>query len=298
MHTRSAATSELTRTWTVLSLIQWATEYLVRHNFDEARLHVELLLAHVLSLKRIELYTNFDRPVDRAELAEFKTIFQRRLAREPLQYILGETEFMGLPLFVNEGVLIPRPETEILVEKTLDTIKTFGTQTVEVLDIGTGSGNIAVAIASFASNANVNSIDVSAQALETAARNVHRHGVRSVTLHHADVFAEFLPGRKFDIIVSNPPYVSAKEFALLDPEVRQFEPAVATTDRGDGYRFLKRISEIASHRLHIGGYLLMEIAYDQSIEALHILREAGFSLVEVFNDFGGIPRVVRARTAG
>jgi len=300
MHPGSATTPLPARTpsgktETIHALIEWGTECLRLQGVDEARLNVELLLAHVLQLKRIDLYTNFDRPLTGDQVAGFKTLIDRRTKREPLQYIMGETEFMGIPLYVDKSVLIPRPETEELVEKTLDVIRPSGKESPTVLDIGTGSGNIPIALKVFAPNASVISIDFSSAALATAARNLERHRITSVKLLHADVFTDFIPGQQFDIIVANPPYVSSEEFASLQPEVRDFEPRCATTDEGDGYRFTRRIAEVAASRLTPSGWLLMEIGYGQAEEARQIVAGAGLAACETFDDHQGIPRIIMVR---
>jgi release factor glutamine methyltransferase len=282
-------------TWTVLSLLQWATRHLTERGFDEARLHVELLLAHVLKCTRLHLYTNYDRPMSGEELAAFKALFKRRLAHEPLQYILGKTEFMGLPLAVDRRVLIPRPETEQLVEQALEILGTIGKPHPAVLDIGTGSGNIAIAIAAFAQNCAVTAMDVSPEALELAADNARINGVDTITFLCADVFDDFLPDVQFDMIVSNPPYISADEFGRLAPEIREFEPRRATTDEADGLRFLRRIAQVATTKVRPGGWLLMEIAYNQSTAAAEIVREAGLKDVQVAADYAGHPRILFAR---
>jgi release factor glutamine methyltransferase len=281
--------------WTVLSVLEWSTRYLQARGFDEARLHVELLLSHVLGLSRIELYTKFDRPLISEELHRFKILLQRRLAREPLQYILGETEFMGLRLFVAPGVLIPRPETEILVEKTLETIRTIGRSDVDILDIGTGSGNIAIALASFVPEARVTAIDKSVDALSVAKKNVVRHTVTNVTLQEADVLSDIFPGRKFDVIVSNPPYISREEIVSLAPEIREHEPRVATCDESDGFRFLTRIAQLAPVKLKQGGYLLLEVGFGQSEQVRKLLKQSGLTNIEVFNDYARVPRVMKAQ---
>ena len=152
--------------WTVLSLTTSAREYLTTHGIDEARLTVDLLLAHVLGISRLELYLQYDRPLTSTEITRFKDLLKRRLTHEPLQYVLGETEFMGLALKVNPHVLIPRPETELVVEKTLETIKEFSEGAPRVLDIGTGSGNIAIAVAHYAPHVDVTAIDVSGRPVE------------------------------------------------------------------------------------------------------------------------------------
>jgi release factor glutamine methyltransferase len=292
---RTEATAGSPARWKVLSLIEWATNYLAARGVEDARLNAELLLGRVLGLPRIGLYANFDRPLETTELAEFKKLFQRRLKRMPLQYILGETEFMGLKLFVDENVLIPRPETEILVERTLETIRRVEKAKVDVLDIGTGSGNIPIAIAHFAKNVSVTSIDVSAAALKTAARNISYHRVTTITLIEGDLVHDPLHGTLFDVVVSNPPYVSAEEFSSLAPEVRDYEPRIATTDEADGFYFITMVSEMSAAKLCDGGWLLLEIGFGQSSRAQEIVTAAGFEDVEVFPDYAGIPRVVRAR---
>ncbi len=291
------ATEQPTRVWTILSLIEWGTQYLKERNFEDARLNIELLLSHTLHLKRIDLYTSFDRPLNATELADFKAALQRRLKHEPLQYILGETEFMGIPLYVDSSVLIPRPETEELVQKALEWIKRLDRPRLDVLDIGTGSGNIPIALDRFSSNTHVTSIDVSEKALEVAERNVERNGCSRIELKQLDVFSDVLPGRMFDVIIANPPYVSAGEFRTLAPEVRDFEPVAATTDNADGFRFIRRICSLASEKLNPGGILLMEVAYNQGAEATRIASEAGLVEVEVFADFAGHQRMLQGRRA-
>lgn len=288
----TAATS---RAWTILSLIEWSADHLSSRGFEDCRLNAELLLAHVLQLSRVQLYTQYDRPLSFAELTSYRDLFRRRLTHEPLQYILGETEFMGLPLFVNSTVLIPRPETEQLVERSLEALRRIGNETPAVLDIGTGSGNIAIALGIQFPNAKVTAVDISAAALETAARNVERHQIKNITLLQADVFTDFLPDETFDLIVSNPPYIAAAEFGTLQPEVRDFEPRIATTDGGDGFRFIRRISELAMKKLNPGGWLLMEIAYNQFEHSRAIATQAGLSGVEVLSDLSGVPRIVRGQ---
>ena len=281
--------------WTVLSLIEWSTNHLLERNFDEARLHAELLLAHTMHYSRLHLYTNFDRPLTANELAVFKELFKRRLTHEPLQYILGETEFMGLPFAVNKHVLIPRPETELLVEKAIELIHSIDKEKVDLLDLGTGSGNIAVSIARVATKAAVTSIDISNDALAVAKVNAERNQVSDITFLQVDMLTDFLPGTTFDGIVSNPPYIAVDEFNQLQPEVRDCEPRIATTDEHDGFTFVRRIAHLASQTLNAGGFLLMEIAYNQSDEAKQIAVAAGLRNVEVFADYGGNPRILSAR---
>ncbi len=276
--------------WTLLSLLHWSTTYLEQRGFDEARLHVELLLCRVLNLSRVDLYLNFDRPLTAGELAAFKAMFTRRIAHEPLQYILGDTEFMGITLTVGPGVLIPRPETEILVEEVLAGLE----NRKAILDIGTGSGNIPIAINHF-SGLPVTSIDVSDDALRIAASNIRRLGLEGITLVKADMFDEVLPGSAFDVIVSNPPYIPQAEMSSLQPEVQVHEPMIATTDGGDGLACIRRICRLAAERLPGGGMLFLEIGFGQSDAVRDIVGSAGLTLIDIVRDHSGIPRVVKAR---
>jgi release factor glutamine methyltransferase len=284
--------------WTVLSLLQWGSDYLKEKGFDEPRLTVDLLLAHVLNLPRLNLYLQFDRPLTADELSRFKTLFKRRLSREPLQYIVGETDFMGLRVRVTRDVLVPRPETELLAERAIEALKKRAPGSQVVLEIGTGSGNLAMAIARFVPTARIISIDVSAPALAVARENLRSHGIETVDLEVVDVFSDWPEERRFDLIVSNPPYVSLTEFAELQPEVRDFEPRLATTDESDGLRVIRRIVDLAGTALLPGGCLLLEVAYDQSGDVTRLLEQRGLKDVRWFDDHAGIPRVVSALREG
>lgn len=291
----SPASARLSSHWTVLSLLQWGAQYLTQRGFDEARLHTELLLTHVLRCSRLELYTNFDRPMTEEELAQFKVLFKRRLTHEPLQYILGETEFMGIQLAVDRRVLIPRPETEQLVEHVLNAFKADGRPELRLLEIGTGSGNIAIALAKFVPSLRITSIDVSKEALCLAKDNAEANTVDSIEFVHADIFDDILPGRMFEGIVSNPPYISLEEFDALQPEVRDFEPRLATTDEADGLRIIRRIALFAAERLVPEGWLFMEMSYNQASSVTRIVEHAGLRHVRVTNDVAGHPRILSAR---
>jgi release factor glutamine methyltransferase len=290
------------RNWTVLPLLEWTERYLRERSFDESRLNAELLLAHALRLPRLGLYLQFDKPLAAPELAFFKELLLRRMTHEPVQYILGETEFMGLPFEVTPAVLIPRPETEELVEEAVRWLKSSGRAEGSILEIGTGSGNIAVALGKFLPGARVTSMEKSGDALDVARRNCVRHGMGNVEFLQVDVFSAELDGefngRVFDAVVSNPPYVPRAEFDLLDPEVRDFEPRLATTDGADGFRFIRRIAGLTSGLLRPGGGMFLEIGYGQADAAETIAREAGLIGVGVQKDFAGIDRILRGFAPG
>lgn len=278
--------------WTIHDTVQWAELILAEAGVEESRLNAGLLLAHVLQIDRSRMLVDRDRLLDAQVLSKFQSLVQRRAAREPLQYILGETEFMGLPFLVDTSVLIPRPETEILVEKGLEAIREIARTPMRILDIGTGCGNIAISLSYYSPGVSVTAIDISADALNTAGKNLERHRVPGVALVHADLFAGFLPGARFEMVVSNPPYVSLEEFPSLQPEIRLFEPRIATTDEADGLRFLRRILVFAKERLADGGALLVELAHDQENDAKRMATEHGFTNVTVHPDISGVPRVL------
>lgn len=283
--------------WTVLSLLQWTTDHLQTRGFDDARLNVELLLSHVLRCKRIDLYIAFDKPLSSKELAAFKVLLRRRLSHEPLQYILGEAEFMGLKFIVDRRVLIPRPETEVLVEQALKLAG--GEDSVSsILDVGTGSGNIAVSAAKRLSACSVVATDVSSEALDVARMNAESNtvGDRIRLLRH-DIFQspEALPGAPYDLVLSNPPYVSEVERNSLAREILDYEPSIAVLEGGDGLRFYRRIIEVGTQLLKKNGSLLVEVAYDQSLPVSKMFSDAGYSDVQTIRDYSGRERVVQAR---
>lgn len=290
MNDRSSGTRDR---WTVLSLVEWASSHLASKGFDESRLTVELLLAHVLTLRRLDLYLQFDRPLLPEELAGFKALYTRRLSHEPVQYILGETDFMGLRLAVGAGALVPRPETEFLVECALEVVG--GRPACAILDVGTGTGNVALALAQRVAGSSVVSIDVSSDALSWARRNAETLGIQNVAFELRDVLADpFSPG-SIDLLVSNPPYISVEEYQKLEPDVRDFEPQTALCDGGDGLKFYRRLAAVAATILNDGGWVVVEVGCGQATDVERLFRDAGLTDVASLLDFAGIPRVVKGK---
>ncbi|WP_027713750.1 peptide chain release factor N(5)-glutamine methyltransferase [Desulfuromonas sp. TF] len=282
----------MAETWTVLKVLQWTAGYLKEKGIEGGRLDAELLLSDALILDRVGLYLNYDRPLTTVELTFFRQQVGRRARREPLQYILGRAEFWSLPFVVNPAVLIPRPDTEILVEEALKRASVEA----NILDVGTGSGAIAVALAHELPGAAVEGVDISPAALEVAAENARRNGVDGrVRLGEADLAR--LPEGPFDLIVSNPPYIPSDELAALMPEVRDFEPRLALDGGGDGLESYRLLARHAPSRLHSGGWLLLETGAGQAPAVRELLAEAG--LLDVFSrdDYAGIPRVVGGKAA-
>jgi release factor glutamine methyltransferase len=282
-----------TKRWTVVEMIRWTAEYLGGKNVHNARLNAELLLAGVLGLKRLDLYLQFDRPLSPEELAEFKERLRRRARREPLQYIDGTAAFRDLVLRVDPRVLIPRPETEVLVQEVLDW--TRGRDNLCGVDVGTGSGAIALALATEGPFARVVAIDAQADAL-AAARENHVFAAPDAPLEflHGDLLAP-VRGEAFDVVVSNPPYVGEEERASLDPEVRDWEPATALFAGVGGLDVIRRLVPQAAEALNPGGLLAMEIGAAQGGAVRQIIEGTNaFGAPRVRPDLAGRDRVVLA----
>ncbi|MGZ3184581.1 MAG: peptide chain release factor N(5)-glutamine methyltransferase [Telluria sp.] len=250
-----------------------------------------ILLCHALGLTRTQLITQSARVLNADEAARVDGLVARRLAGEPIAYITGEREFYGLPFTVSPAVLIPRPDTELLVELALERTPPRG----RVLDMGTGSGAIAVAVAHARPDAQVTALDASPAALDVARANAQRNGAH-VRFLHSDWYGALPQGERFDVIASNPPYVAAGDPHLSEGDLR-FEPAGALTDHADGLSALRAIAAGAAARLAPGGWLLLEHGYDQAAAVRALLSSAGFAEVQSWRDLPGIERASGGRAA-
>jgi release factor glutamine methyltransferase len=291
-----------TRVWTIRELMKSAIEHFQRKGFEEARLNVELLLAHALEIQRIQLYLHFDKPLTQEELKKFRILYERRLKHEPVQYIIGTASFMGLKFSVDPRVLIPRPETETLVEQAMLFCQKFTVeQPIHILEIGTGSGNIAISIAKFIKHANVTTIDISREALIVAENNARHHSVESkIQFACTDIFnrQEKLLKSQYDLLISNPPYVPKDEWEQLQKEIRDYEPPYAVTDGKDGYNFYHRIANIIPEILNPNGGVILEVGFGQSEKVVKVLKRAGIGQLQIIRDLQGIPRVVSGALMG
>ena len=276
--------------WTVLKLLQWTADYFRGKKIDSARLDAELLLSATLGMDRVTLYVNFERPLNADELSRYREKVQRRASREPVQYILAETEFWSLPFNVNPAVLIPRADTEVLVEEALKRIDGC----CRVLDIGTGSGAIAIALAHERPKVHVTAIDCSAAALEVARGNAQRNRVEDRVACLAGELKSLPPG-PFDMIVSNPPYIPSRDWEQLMPEVRDHEPRLALDGGDDGLEAYRLIAVQAVQILSPNGWLLVEVGIGQAAVVSALFRAAGLSDVLQRDDYAAIPRVVMGR---
>ena len=279
--------------WRVLDIIKTSTEFLEKRGVPDARLDAEILLGKVLNKNRLELYLFFDRPMGKDEMDLYREHVRRRGTREPLQHIVGETGFMNLILKTTPAALIPRPETEILVEKTLAlNVK----PEARILDIGTGSGCIAIALAQSLEHAKVLGIDVSKDALALAKENADLNQTQ-VVFQEVDILQALprMDGR-FDIVVSNPPYIAPDEKDQLQAEVAQFDPAMALFDKRDGLSFYHRFADILPDLLIPGGHFLFEFGGSpQEAAVLNIFMEKGFHDLEIIQDYNGDPRIITGK---
>jgi len=277
---------------TVLESIKLSTQFLTKKGIESPRANAEILLADILNCKRLDLYLLFDRPLTEIELQRYRDYLKKRSNFIPLQYILGKVEFYGLELSVNQSVLIPRPETELLVENIINQFS--DKNNLSILDIGCGSGNISIALAVNLDPVKIIAADINGEALKIARINAKQHNViEKINFVKHDILKEELNNfQKFDIIVSNPPYVSKEDFSSLQKEVRDFEPRSAVTDENDGYTFFKVIAEKASQNLKENGKLFFEIAEGQSDEVNQIMNANNFTNIEVIKDYQRIDRIV------
>lgn len=281
--------------WTVRRVLEWTAEHLGKHGSDTPRLDAEILLAHSRGCHRIELYTRFDEPLSEPQRATMRELVRRRAQAEPVAYLVGHREFYGLDFRVNQDVLIPRPDTETLVLELLDRIEPG--ETCRVLDIGTGSGCIAVAATVNRPLARVVAGDISEAALALARQNAATHGVADrIEFVCGNLFGPLTQGDRFDVIVSNPPYIADIEMDSLQADVRLHEPHLALTAGQDGLDILKLLIQQAPDWLLPGGWLFVEISPEQ-VAAVRGLFEAraAYRDVSVANDLANRARVVCAK---
>lgn len=281
--------------WTVARVLAWATQDFRERGMDSPRLDAELLLGRVLQANRVKLLVDASRPLIDVELSAYRQLIQRRRKGEPVAYLLGEREFYGLPFKVDGRVLIPRPDSEALVEVGLERTQgksEFGT----ALDLCTGSGCILLAFASRRPHWRLWGRDLEAGAVELARENALRLGrVWNVAFEQADLFAGLAPSARFDLITANAPYVSHPELGELDAGILDFEPRVALDGGPDGLAVVRRIVEESPRWLAADGVLALEIGYDQAEGVTELLRARGYRAIERRRDYGGHERVVSAR---
>jgi release factor glutamine methyltransferase len=285
---------------TVLQAIQRSVDFLAKKGVESPRLHAELLLAHVLQVPRMKLYLDFERGLSDDQQAALRELVRRRGQREPLQHILGSACFCGLDLAVNGDVLVPRPETELLAELGWQFLKNAaarpGSKPPIALDFGTGGGCIAIAIAVQCPTARVTALDISTAALALARQNAAKHAVDSrIEFLAGDGFAALPADARFDLILSNPPYISAADLATLDPEVRDHDPRLALDGGADGLDFYRRLAHEAAQFLQPGGRIMVEFGDGQEAAVQAFFESEKWIVESVKPDYNRKPRILVAR---
>ena len=278
--------------WTINSLLNWTVNYFKSKNIQSARLDAEVLLSHVLRQERIYLYVHFDEPMEQNELSKFREYVKKRAQHVPIAYIIGEREFMGLPFKVTKDTLIPRPDTEILVENVLNNVDKD--KEIEIVDIGTGSGAIILSLLVNLPKAQGKTVDISSKAIEVAKENAVNLQVNDrCEFFVGDLFAP-LNDNKFDVIVSNPPYIPQKDIPTFEDDVKEYEPVSALTDGGDGLSYYRRLLSEGKAYIKENGFIALEIGIYQSEDVKQIAMDNGWKNIKIIKDYAGIDRVVLA----
>ncbi len=278
--------------WTIGRILKWTEQYFKEKGIESPRLDAEVLLSHILGRERIYLYVHFDEPLEPAELARYREAIKQRVQRVPVAYIIGEKEFMGLTFKVTEDTLVPRPDTEILVQAAIERLRARG-DAPRFADIGTGTGAICLSVLHFLPKAQADTVDISPAARAIAEENAAALEVADrVTFHTGDLLAP-LAGQCYDAILSNPPYIPDGDIAALAPEVRLKEPHTALAGGKDGLDFYRRLMADAPALLKDGGFLAVEVGIHQAAPVA-ALAAPSFSRTEILKDYAGIERVVIA----
>lgn len=279
--------------WRVIDLLNWGEQYFIDNSFDNPRKEIEILLQDILECGRVNLYLRFEEPLSKTQLVKLRGWVQRRKNREPVQYITGKAGFHNLIINVTPDVLIPRPESERLVEVLLESVDTKAN--ISILDIGTGSGCLALALAKELPNAKITGIDISAKAIEIALLNAKTLKIKNVEFLQIDIFEDSIE-EKYDVIISNPPYIPKAEIESLMLDVKAFEPLSALTDSSDGLTFYHKILEISLAIVKSNGWLFLEVGLgEHPKKAMQIFLNEKFNNVELIKDYNGDNRVLRVQ---
>ena len=277
--------------WRVIDILNWGEDYFKIKGFESPKQEIEWLLCDLLNYKRIDLYVQFEQPIHRPQLKQLKEWIKRRIGREPLQYITGKTEFYGHKFNITVDVLIPRSETERVVDVALYSIGNI--KTPKVLEVGSGSGCIAIAMAAERNDALIESVDVSERAITQAEKNADLNELSNIDFKVMDFLKEIPEGR-FDLLVSNPPYIPEKEMSETMPEVHQYEPKIALTDERDGLTFYRRFAEVGKSLIKPGGWMVLEVGLGKHpSKAVDIFQTAGYTQLELIPDYNSDERVLK-----
>ncbi|MEC9447680.1 MAG: peptide chain release factor N(5)-glutamine methyltransferase [Candidatus Neomarinimicrobiota bacterium] len=275
----------------LLDIIHWGENLLVSNGFKNVRQEIEWMLCDLLKIDRSDIYLKINSKISKRNFLKLKEWINQRLKNKPLQYITGKTEFYGHQISVSPDVLIPRPETERLVDIAIDTIKNLSKP--KILEVGTGSGCISIALGSAKKDANILSLDVSDSALEIAKINTKKNNISNIKFLKLD-FLESIPKGQYDLIISNPPYISKNEMKEIMLDVKEFEPKIALTDNNDGLEFYRRFSNKAKKMINEKGSLILEVGIgSHPIRVREIFHSSGFNKIDLISDYNGDPRVIK-----
>ena len=284
------STNGIKKTWRIIEIIKWGEEYFKLKGFENPKQEIEWLLCDLLELKRIDLYLKFEDIINKSKLKKLKSWIKRRIEREPLQYITGKVEFYGLKFISTPQALIPRPETERLVDITLNSLKKIPEP--KILEIGTGSGCVSIAVSNKKPRANILSLDISKNALELAEINAKSNNCKNINFLEMDFLNE-IPDGRFDILISNPPYIPQKEIENIMPEVKNYEPRIALTDFEEGLNFYYRIAKVGRNLIP-NGIIILEVGLGKHPQKVFSLfKEAGFDQLELIKDYNNNERILK-----
>ena len=284
------STNGIKKTWRIIEIIKWGEEYFKLKGFENPKQEIEWLLCDLLELKRIDLYLKFEDIINKSKLKKLKSWIKRRIEREPLQYITGKVEFYGLKFISTPQALIPRPETERLVDITLNSLEKIPEP--KILEIGTGSGCVSIAVSNKKPRANILSLDISKNALELAEINAKSNNCKNINFLEMDFLNE-IPDGRFDILISNPPYIPQKEIENIMPEVKNYEPRIALTDFEEGLNFYFRIAKVG-RTLIPNGIIILEVGLgNHPQKVFSLFKEAGFDQLELIKDYNNNERILK-----
>ena len=277
--------------WRIIDVINWGVDYFENKSLENPRLEIEIFLQHILDCKKIDLYINFENEVSSHDLNKLKGYIKRRLENEPSQYIVGKSNFYGRNFNVDNNVLIPRPETEILINACIEFLSMKDNP--EIIDIGTGSGCIGITLAKEIPSSNVIAIDCSEEALAVAEKNAKNIGIKNIDFVKSDFLKQTIDLRA-DLLVSNPPYISKEDISTLMADVKEYEPSKALTDNSDGLEFYRVFSKKFDPMIKIDGALIVEVGKDKHpLKAKKIFEQSGHANIEMINDYNGDIRVLK-----
>ena len=277
--------------WRIIDVINWGVDYFENKSLENPRLEIEIFLQHILDCKKIDLYINFENEVSAPDLKKLKGYIKRRLGNEPSQYIVGRSNFYGRNFYVDNNVLIPRPETEILINECIEFLSMKNNP--EIIDIGTGSGCIGITLAKEIPSSNVIAIDYSEKALAVAEKNAKNIGIKNIDFVKSDFLKQTIDLRS-DLLVSNPPYIPKENISNLMADVKEYEPSKALTDNLDGLEFYRVFSKKFDPMIKIDGALIVEVGKDKHpLKAIKIFEKSGPVNVEMINDYNGDIRVLK-----